>query len=278
MPSGDTSSVLRARDRGWDEGGRRATRHAGDGRPSAASDARAERTRFPSSTVRSGPAERRSGCRAQDGEGSEDGLVREPPSGEMKVPFDLHETPDRAVVAGIVGGHGPAGFPRSCGRPRASVAAAGTGGRRQPARPRWIRRIDRIVAGHPMSVVVGDGGRSGTATDASGARAPASTRSCCCRWRCSTASAGGTPSRCVRSATGDRRRRHRRGNLYLRGARATPRSPTCGSTRCARRDRQACATIAGHVVGRHRSVPSRLVRARLEELLPQATTSRCRPR
>jgi serine-type D-Ala-D-Ala carboxypeptidase/endopeptidase (penicillin-binding protein 4) len=38
----------------------------------------------------------------------------------------------------------------------ASVAGAARGA--TAARPRWVRHIDRIVAGHPMSVVVGNGG------------------------------------------------------------------------------------------------------------------------
>jgi len=42
------------------------------------------------------------------------------------------------------------------------------------ASPRWLRRIDRIVAGHPMSVMVGNDGHTWYRHDASVPRAPAS--------------------------------------------------------------------------------------------------------
>jgi D-alanyl-D-alanine carboxypeptidase len=42
------------------------------------------------------------------------------------------------------------------------------------ATPRWTRRIDRIVAGHPMSVMVGNDGRAWYRHDAAVRRAPAS--------------------------------------------------------------------------------------------------------
>jgi D-alanyl-D-alanine carboxypeptidase len=42
------------------------------------------------------------------------------------------------------------------------------------ASPRWVRRIDRIVAGHPMSVMVGNDGHTWYRHDASVPRAPAS--------------------------------------------------------------------------------------------------------
>ena len=42
------------------------------------------------------------------------------------------------------------------------------------ATPRWIRRIDRIVGGHPMSVMVGNDGRAWYRHDAAVRRAPAS--------------------------------------------------------------------------------------------------------
>src|SRR5262245_51146594 len=42
------------------------------------------------------------------------------------------------------------------------------------ATPRWIRRIDRVVAGHPMSVMVGNDGHAWYRHDANVPRAPAS--------------------------------------------------------------------------------------------------------
>ena len=54
----------------------------------------------------------------------------------------------------------------------ASVAVGASDAR--AATPRWNRRIDRIVAGHPMSVVVGDGGHVWFRHGATVARAPAS--------------------------------------------------------------------------------------------------------
>ena len=42
------------------------------------------------------------------------------------------------------------------------------------ATPRWVRHINRIVAGHPMSVVAGDGGHVWYRHRATVARPPAS--------------------------------------------------------------------------------------------------------
>src|SRR6476659_4247690 len=48
------------------------------------------------------------------------------------------------------------------------------GGPAQAKPPRWIRHVDRIVGGHPMSVVVGDDGSVWYRHRATVARPPAS--------------------------------------------------------------------------------------------------------
>ena len=142
-------------------------------------------------------------------------------------------------------------------------------GRRRPATPRWIRHLDRIVAGHPMSVMVGDDGGAGTGTAPRWRGPPPPTRSCCSRWRCSTASVAPTPSRCARWAPASMPTARSSGNLYLRGQG----DPEVGDG-AARRARVADLERgrAPHPRPRrrgHRAVPSRLVRARVEELLPR---------
>jgi D-alanyl-D-alanine carboxypeptidase/D-alanyl-D-alanine-endopeptidase (penicillin-binding protein 4) len=117
------------------------------------------------------------------------------------------------------------------------------------ARPRWVARVDRIVAGHPMSVVVGDGGHVWYRHRATVARPPASNEKLLLSMAL-LERFGGTHTFSVRAqASGVDVDGTIAGNLYLRGEGdpevADPRLRTL-----AKRLWQAgVRAIEGHVVG-----------------------------
>jgi D-alanyl-D-alanine carboxypeptidase/D-alanyl-D-alanine-endopeptidase (penicillin-binding protein 4) len=117
------------------------------------------------------------------------------------------------------------------------------------ARPRWVRHIDRIVAGHPMSVAVGDGGHVWYRHRATVARAPASNEKLLLSMALFDQLGVGHTFSVRAAAAGVDADGAIAGNLYLRGSGdpevADPRLDTVAKHLW----QAGVRTIGGHVVG-----------------------------